>query len=324
MREETLPGDPARGELVFYQLGKFSQVISDYEQIHFTTEPAQKYEGFAKWLEHQAPDYYADADADVGYATPDAVVLSTVHQAKGMQWPAVFVPCLRKNRFPSTRQGGLGLFHVIPDTAIADPDRYRGTVEDETRLFYVAVTRAQKYLFATFSPAPDNRPAAVGVLRPHRAPAVGLDADPGAERRPKLEPQPKHETPHVTLSFSELKYLFECPYQFKLRFLYGFNAPLHEALGYGKGLHDALPRSTSGHSTATSSGRAQPRSSSTATSTRRSRTPRSRRRCAPPRSRRSSATSTEHGQRPRAAPSTARSRSRSTSRPASPSTAEST
>jgi hypothetical protein len=38
----------------------------------------------------------------------------------------------------------------------------------------------------------------------------------------------------------ELKYLFECAYQFKLRFLYGFNPPLHEALGYGKGLHDAL------------------------------------------------------------------------------------
>jgi DNA helicase-2/ATP-dependent DNA helicase PcrA len=47
-------------------------------------------------------------------------------------------------------------------------------------------------------------------------------------------------TPQVTLSFSELKYWFECPYEFKLRFLYGFNPPLHEALGYGKGLHDAL------------------------------------------------------------------------------------
>ncbi len=30
------------------------------------------------------------------------------------------------------------------------------------------------------------------------------------------------------------------PYQFKLRFLYGFNPPIHEALGCGKGLHDAL------------------------------------------------------------------------------------
>ena len=45
------------------------------------------------------------ADADVGYASPDAVVISTVHQAKGMQWPAVFVPCLRNNRFPAKGQG---------------------------------------------------------------------------------------------------------------------------------------------------------------------------------------------------------------------------
>jgi DNA helicase-2/ATP-dependent DNA helicase PcrA len=42
------------------------------------------------------------------------------------------------------------------------------------------------------------------------------------------------------VSFSDLKYFFECPYQFKLRILYGFNAPIHEALGYGKSLHDAL------------------------------------------------------------------------------------
>ena len=66
-----------------------------------------------------------------------------------------------------------------------------------------------------------------------------LTRDPGAPAA-TLTPQARRETPNVTLSFSELKYLFECPYQFKLRFLYGFNPPLHEALGYGKGLHDAL------------------------------------------------------------------------------------
>ena len=56
----------------------------------------------------------------------------------------------------------------------------------------------------------------------------------------KLKPRPKRETPNVVLSFSELKYFFECPYQFKLRFVYGFNPPLHEALGFGKSIHDAL------------------------------------------------------------------------------------
>lgn len=55
----------------------------------------------------------------------------------------------------------------------------------------------------------------------------------------------------VTISFSELKYLFECPYSFKLRFLYGFNPPIHEALGYGKGPTTRSPRCTSGPSPAT-------------------------------------------------------------------------
>ncbi len=242
VREETVPGKPVRRELVFYQLGKFSQAISDFEAIYFNSEPARKYEAFANWLEYQAPDYYAESDADVGYATPDAVTLTTVHQAKGMQWPAVFIPCLRKNRFPSKRQGGLGLFHIIPEAAIADADRYRGTVADETRLFYVAATRAQKYLFVSFSPGANQLYKKRSAFFDHCASQqwfstrdTGVPAD-----ALRLESMARHETPEVTLSFSELKYLFECPYQFKLRFLYGFNPPLHEALGFGKGLHDAL------------------------------------------------------------------------------------
>jgi DNA helicase-2/ATP-dependent DNA helicase PcrA len=241
MREDNLPGDPVRAELVFYQLGKFSQVISDYEQIYFTTDPQAKYAGFEQWLRFQAPGYYADADADVGYATPDAVTIATVHQSKGLQWPAVFLPALRKNRFPARVMGGVTMRHVIPDAAIDDPDRYRGTIEDETRLFYVAVTRSQKYLFATWAPIESNKQQRRrSEFWDHVAAQQWVSTTAGPLAGGRLEPQPLHATPQVTLSFSELKYLFECSYQFKLRFLYGFNAPIHEALGYGKGLHDAL------------------------------------------------------------------------------------
>jgi DNA helicase-2/ATP-dependent DNA helicase PcrA len=243
LREETVPGPPARAELVFYQLGKFSQAISDFEQIHFASQPYDKYTGFAKWLQYHAPDYYAESDDDVGYARPDAVSISTVHQAKGMQWPVVFVPCLRKNRFPSKRHGGLRLDHVIPPQAIPDFDRYLGQEQDERRLFYVALTRSQKWLFTTFSPGGSSMyrgrsPFFDEVTRS----SYVLTRDPGVAEphQGRLPPHPRVEIPQVTLSFSELKYLFECPYQFKLRFLYGFNPPLHEALGFGKGLHDAL------------------------------------------------------------------------------------
>src|SRR5439155_2691386 len=67
-----------------------------------------------------------------------------------------------------------------------------------------------------------------------------LTREPARPAPTKLEPNPRRETPNVALSFSELKYFFECPYQFKLRFVYGFNPPLHEALGFGKSIHDAL------------------------------------------------------------------------------------
>jgi DNA helicase II / ATP-dependent DNA helicase PcrA len=58
-------------------------------------------------------------------------------------------------------------------------------------------------------------------------------AEPGADARPAAERR-------GALTFSALKYLFECPYQFKLRFLDGFNPPIHEALGYGRSVHDVM------------------------------------------------------------------------------------
>ncbi|WP_255375537.1 PD-(D/E)XK nuclease family protein [Saccharomonospora sp. CUA-673] len=103
------------------------------------------------------------------------------------------------------------------------------------------MTRSQKYLNLTFSPGDSKLYKNRSPLFDHCSAQTWVSTRPGSARATKkLTPSPRHETPHVTLSFSELKYLFECPYSFKMRFLYGFNPPLHEALGYGKGLHDAL------------------------------------------------------------------------------------
>lgn len=242
--EATIPGTPARAELVMYQLGKFSQVISDFEAINFASEPRRKYETFVRFItdDRQAPAYYEEADEDAGFATPDAVTITTVHRAKGMQWPAVFVPCLRKNRFPIRASGGLNAFHVIPVEAVPNGPRYRGGQSEETRLFYVAATRAQKYLYLSWAPIATNQQARrqSDFFRDASGSDWVLTADRGLPQVERLAPTPKIETPAIAISFSELKYLLECPYQFKLRFMYGFNPPIHEALGYGKGLHDAL------------------------------------------------------------------------------------
>jgi DNA helicase-2/ATP-dependent DNA helicase PcrA len=239
LREERIPSD--RGEVVYYNLGKFSQVITDYEEIHYKSKPEEKYRSFVQFLLNQAPGYYPEGGQDVAYAIPDAVRIMTVHQAKGMEFPVVFLPCLQKNRFPSKKQHNRVWDH-IPREAIRNADRYDTGIEDERRLFYVAMTRSEKYLFCSWAPDPDNQL--------YRKPSLFweeltrkeqfLTRDPGLFEGERLQPEPRRPLVNVELSFSDLKYFFECPYQFKLRFLYGFNPPLHEALGYGRSLHNAL------------------------------------------------------------------------------------
>lgn len=240
VREERVPN--GRGEVVFYNLGKFSQLISDFETIHYQSKPVEKYASFADFLQYRAEDAYPEGWQDNQYANPDAVRIMTVHQAKGMQWPVVFLPALLKNRFPAKRPGGRNVWHLLPRQAIRGQARFEGTLEDERRLFYVAMTRSQKFLHLTWGPVPGNQ------LFQRRSPfwddvlasKYVKRRAPDYSTRRRLPPAPRAGVANVVFSFSHLKYFFECPYQFKLRVLYGFNAPIHEALGYGKSLHDAL------------------------------------------------------------------------------------
>ena len=70
------------------------------------------------------------SDADALKAGQDAVTLMTVHSAKGLEFPRVFVTGMEDGLFPLMRED--------------DPDS-----EEERRLFYVAVTRARQELSLT-------------------------------------------------------------------------------------------------------------------------------------------------------------------------------
>ena len=71
-------------------------------------------------------------DMDNYDADADAVVLMTMHSAKGLEFPTVFVVGMEETVFPSIR-------------AIGEPDE----MEEERRLCYVAITRAKEKLYLT-------------------------------------------------------------------------------------------------------------------------------------------------------------------------------
>ncbi|MGH8297617.1 MAG: 3'-5' exonuclease, partial [Steroidobacteraceae bacterium] len=90
--------------------------------------------------------------------TLDAVDLTTVHKAKGLEWPVVFVPCVSASRFPSSHTGKRQKW-LLPD-GLFDPARYEGSENDERRLFYVAVTRARDWLSVSTHDSPNKRSVA--------------------------------------------------------------------------------------------------------------------------------------------------------------------
>ena len=100
----------------------------------FTETPYEEGELTDKSLGSYLQQITLLTDADQGDDDPNVVRLMTIHAAKGLEYPCVFVVGLEENLFPSS----MSLFD-------------RADLEEERRLFYVAITRAKERLWITYA-----------------------------------------------------------------------------------------------------------------------------------------------------------------------------
>lgn len=226
-------------ELILYNLGKFSQVIDDYETINYTLKPKSKLSGFCSFLQYKAADYYPEGNLDNSLIKPDAVQIMTVHQSKGLEFAAVFIPSLNKNFFPARKVGGKGVWNVINRSWISGSSRFDSDLEDERKLFYVAVTRSKKYLFIPRAKDEKDRATSIFFMEAQKSPFMLPYQDNVAYNSSHL-PDLKRQNVPITLNFSLLEDYFECPYRFKLSMFYGFVQPIPEQMGYGNALHEVI------------------------------------------------------------------------------------
>jgi len=138
-REENLQDDP--GEVIFrfnkafyteYMVENFDNHKFRAEDLDGLVDFTVKFDSTESFLSEIA--LLTNLDADSGKApsdeeNEDALRLSTVHQAKGLEWKAVFVLFVNEDMFPNKK--------AIEESGDAE----------ERRLFYVAVTRAEDELF---------------------------------------------------------------------------------------------------------------------------------------------------------------------------------
>ncbi|NLA74771.1 MAG: UvrD-helicase domain-containing protein [Deltaproteobacteria bacterium] len=97
---------------------------------------AERYKGLSTFLDElvlDPPSSSADLDPDAQTEENDIVTLSTVHSAKGLEWPIVFIIWVMDGYFPSAR-------------AYCSEE----SIEEERRLMYVATTRAKDRLIMCY------------------------------------------------------------------------------------------------------------------------------------------------------------------------------
>ena len=117
-----------------YLQNKFPNYYSRLEDLEQVAGFADQYETTEEFLSELALLSNLDSEANRNtQSDPEQIRLSTIHQAKGLEFEVVFVMMLCDGLFPSKR-------------AIESPEGE----EEERRLFYVAVTRAKTELYLSY------------------------------------------------------------------------------------------------------------------------------------------------------------------------------
>ena len=190
----------------------------------------------------------------------EAVQVMTIHQAKGLEFDAVFVPALVEGRLPQPhRRDRFRIPAELASEAAAREDQ----VAEERRLLYVAMTRARDRLQLSWADSYEGsrawRPsrfltevegAGLGHFRRLEVSplAGGLAASSEGEVRvqPKVAPVGPASQPAYggapRLSFSGISVYRECPRRYQYRYVYQLPvAPTVEAT-YGSIVHETLMR----------------------------------------------------------------------------------
>lgn len=228
------------GQSAMFHLGQLSRLITSIETPGWTTSAYLKYQIIALAIWGASNARTSEAPLLVA---PDAVTVTTVHSAKGLEFATVFLADVNARRFPSNYARSREslpfsgeMLRIIDPSHLSDNDNY----DNERRLMYVALTRAERYLYISFSGDQISRfikelsKIAINQGIPYWEENIEAPAEyEMIQRRVSTEEK-------LATSFSDLRYYLECPHDFYLRKVLGFAPTIDQAFGYGRGIHNIL------------------------------------------------------------------------------------
>jgi DNA helicase-2/ATP-dependent DNA helicase PcrA len=132
------------------QYDDYPKRMRDLDHLHTIAGNYAELDEFLADLALEPPDGSV-VDVEATERDDERLVLSTIHSAKGLEWDAVFVIWVVDGRFPSA-------YSFLTDEEL----------EEERRLFYVAVTRARRHLFLTYPVNVYDKSSGMVLSKPSR------------------------------------------------------------------------------------------------------------------------------------------------------------
>jgi len=232
---EHLMRQDRRAEIDF--IGQFYNKIKDFEAAN--VDP-----GLKKFIDELDMEIESGEEGKLNFdpiKIPDAVQIMTAHSAKGLEFEYVFIPNLVDRKFPTIERGEeIEIPQELAKEVVCEGDTH---LEEERRLFYVAMTRARRGLY--FSSAVDY-----GGARPKKISRflheMGYNGD---NRRDEVKTVrvtnnyrrliPAGQLPSH-FSFTQLAAFERCPLQYKFAHVLRVPTRGKAFLSYGKTMHNSL------------------------------------------------------------------------------------
>ena len=236
------PITPAQAQ----NISKFFNKIKSFESTHQDASVR----AVVDWLDLSMELGESPLATDSDWTQNDSVNILTIHSAKGLEFPVVFLVNLVGQRFPtSERKEPIPIPDELIKEILPTGDFH---LQEERRLFYVGMTRAKDKLFFT---AADfyGEGKREKKLSPFIAESLGLtmnyklitnnqqltllDYQPIPTPRPTMN----HELTTINyLSYSQIQTFLDCPLHYKARYILKLPTTPSAALSFGIAVHGSL------------------------------------------------------------------------------------
>ncbi len=190
----------------------------------------------------------------------DAVNIMTVHGAKGLEFPVVFMPSLVEGRFPtSNRRPAFELPDALVSESEVPDDPRKAHIAEERRLFYVGMTRAKEKLYMTAAQlyAGGKRKSKLSRFvvesLPSRQESLQFDLQapdtsttlqkfdiPESDNIVDYGILPDDQHLFEVFSYSQLSTYETCPKRYLYAYVYKVPTPPSASLSFGSTIHKSL------------------------------------------------------------------------------------